>query len=110
MKPDQNLRFTQKTKKTQSSLHFGYFRGELDHPPRFCHENLRKNTLNLSKNRVLLSLTFSINDNLALHVDMPIFPTYNAVVNFIKVLHLYFTRVAIVYLTEHNNCTCKIQV
>ena len=31
-------------------------------------------------------------------------------VNFIKVLHLYFTRVAIVCLTENNNCTCKLQV
>ena len=30
--------------------------------------------------------------------------------NFIKVLHLYLTRVAIVYLTENNNCTCKLQV
>ena len=31
-------------------------------------------------------------------------------VNVIKVLHLYFTRVAIVSLTENNSCTCKLQV
>ena len=31
-------------------------------------------------------------------------------VNVIKVLHLYFTRVAIVSLAENNNCTCKLQV
>ena len=31
-------------------------------------------------------------------------------VNVIKVLQLYFTRVAIVSLAENNNCTCKLQV
>ena len=31
-------------------------------------------------------------------------------VNVIKVLHLYFTRVAIVSLAENNSCTCKLQV
>ena len=31
-------------------------------------------------------------------------------VNVIKVLHLYFTRVAIVFLAENNSCTCKLQV
>ena len=30
--------------------------------------------------------------------------------NVIKVLHLYFTRVAIVSLAENNSCTCKLQV
>ena len=36
--------------------------------------------------------------------------TRNPGVNVIKVLHLYFTRVAIVSLTENNSCTCKLQV
>ena len=31
-------------------------------------------------------------------------------VNVIKVLHLYFTRVAIVSLAENNSCTYKLQV
>ena len=30
-------------------------------------------------------------------------------INVIKVLHLYFTRVAIVSLAENNSCTCKLQ-
>ena len=34
----------------------------------------------------------------------------NPGVNVIKVLHLYFTRVAIVSLAENNSCTCKLQV
>ena len=34
----------------------------------------------------------------------------NTGVNVIKVLHLYFTRVAIVSLSENNSCTCKLQV
>ena len=37
-------------------------------------------------------------------------PGYNPVVNVIKVLHLYFTRVAIVSLAENNSCTYKLQV
>ena len=34
----------------------------------------------------------------------------NPGVNVIKVLHLYFTRVAIVSFAENNSCTCKLQV
>ena len=37
-------------------------------------------------------------------------PEANPGVSVIKVLHLYFTRVAIVSLAENNSCTCKLQV
>ena len=37
-------------------------------------------------------------------------PQMQTGVDFIKVLHLYFTRVAIVCLTENNICTCKAPI
>ena len=44
------------------------------------------------------------------HVTSKAFLTTKPGVNVIQVLHLYFTRVAIVSLAENNSCTCKLQV
>ena len=55
-----------------------------------------------SINRVI---TFNSHVKTAVHVSRIVSLSG---VNVIKVLHLYFTRVAIVSLAENNSCTCKL--
>ena len=49
------------------------------------------------------------NYNVAM-ATFPTVPKWHPGVNVIKVLHLYFTRVANVSLAENNSYTCKLQV